>query len=295
MNFLITGGTGFVGRNLVHALHRKGHHTYILTRSPEKFEQESASTFIGYDYPVDQLPKIYGVINLAGESLFGYWTNQKKKKILSSRIDTTNHVIKMIKEMKQKPDVFISGSAVGFYGMSDERIFSEDTETPGDDFLADVVVKWEDAAKQAEELGIRTVFTRFGVILGREGALPLMSMPVKMFVGGKVGKGEQWMSWVHIEDAVQILVFSAFNKKISGPINVTSPNPKRNKDFIKVLAKALKRPNWLPAPAPMFRMATGQMSQLITSGQYVLPKKAENHGYEFEYPNLEDALKQIFG
>ncbi|SET70963.1 hypothetical protein SAMN05216389_12219 [Oceanobacillus limi] len=293
MNFLLTGGTGFVGKHLVAALHQKGYHTYILTRSPANSANSNNSTFIGYDHPVEELPTIYGVINLAGESLFGYWTKQKKEAILNSRIETTKKVIQMIEKLEEKPDVFINGSAVGYYGMSEDLIFTEETEQPGSDFLARVVVEWERTAKQAEDFGIRTIYARFGVILGKSGALPLMSLPVKLFVGGKVGSGEQWLSWIHIDDVTELLNFCLLNENIRGPVNFTAPNPLRNKDFTKVLAKVMNRPYWFPTPAPLFRLATGQMSQLVLKGQYVLPQKAETHQYQFIYPELEAALKNI--
>ncbi|MBP1970590.1 uncharacterized protein (TIGR01777 family) [Virgibacillus natechei] len=292
MNILVTGGTGFVGRNLTAALHEKDHHCYVLTRFPENYSISDRTTFISYDYPVEKLPLIHGVINLAGESLFGYWTDKKKESIINSRLKITQKVIDIISKLDKKPEVFISGSAVGFYGMSDEQIFTEATTQPGDDFLAEVATEWEQAAQQVEEMGIRTVYARFGVILGEKGALQYMSLPVKMFVGGKIGDGEQWITWVHIEDVVGILQFCLFNN-IEGPVNVTAPNPRRNKDFTKLLSDVLKRPYWFPTPSPFIRLTLGEMSQLITKGQYVLPKKAQNKGYQFSYPYLRDALRDI--
>ncbi|ALX48960.1 TIGR01777 family oxidoreductase [Lentibacillus amyloliquefaciens] len=292
MNIMITGGTGFVGTHLTKELTEKGHHVYVLTRSPEKRTDTNHIAYIGYDHPVKDLPRIHAVINLAGDSLFGYWTRKKKKVIRTSRINTTQKVIRMMEQMETKPDVFISGSAVGFYGTSEELIFTEQTINPGDDFLADVVVDWEQTAKQAEQLGIRTVYTRFGVILGQVGALPLMKLPVKMFAGGRIGNGEQWVSWVHIKDVVGLIHFCMFNEQINGPVNVTAPNPKRNKDFTRVLADILNRPFWLPAPAFMVWTAIGEMSLLIEKGQYVLPKKAKDFHYPFSYPDLKEALDE---
>src|SRR5690625_4102663 len=233
LNILMTGGTGFVGKHLTSALVEKGYHIYIVTRSPHIYDNNDQITYINYDVHIRKLPIIQAVINLAGDSLFGYWTKRKKQRILTSRIETTNHVISMIEQMKQKPSVFISASAVGFYGTSEEMIFTEQTADPGDDFLAHVVKEWEKTAQQAESLHIRTIYTRFGVILGDQGALPLMSLPVKCFAGGKIGSGRQYMSWVHIEDVVRLLIFCLSHNNVQGPVNVTAPYPQQNKEFTK--------------------------------------------------------------
>lgn len=293
MNILITGGTGFVGKHLTQALQADKNHIYILTRSPENFEDTHNLTHINYDYPVHDLPQIKAVINLAGTSLFGRWTTEKKEAILKSRVDTTNKTIEFMKEMDKKPDVFISGSAIGFYGHSDDAIFTEATKKSGDDFLACVANAWEKTGIEAEYLGIRTVFTRFGVILGDGGALPLMTLPVKLFVGGPIGSGEQWLSWVHIDDVVGLIIHSLKNELTHGPLNVVSPNPKRNKDFMKTIAKVWKRPNVVPTPAFLMETALGEMSELITKGQFVRPEKALKEGYTFAFPFLEEALKDI--
>ena len=294
MNFLITGGTGFLGSQLTNYLIKKGHHVYILTRSPEVHNDSDSVIYIPYDVDTKKLPQIYGVVNLAGESLFGYWSEEKKKKILFSRMTATSQVLELMKKLQNKPEVFISGSAVGYYGSSDEIIFTEKTVDSGDDFLSSVVVDWEKAASEAEELGIRTVYARFGIVLGKQGgSLPLMTLPVKLFVGGKIGDGDQWISWVHIEDAVRLLDFSLFNKDISGPVNITSPNPKRNKDFYKTLARVYKRPYWFPMPNFLMNLAMGEMSQLITKGQYVAPQKAIELGFEFKFAKHGEALEDI--
>lgn len=294
MNYLITGGTGFVGKKLVKKLHEKNHRTYILTRSPESHTDTEKTTFIGYDYNVEKLPYIEGIVNLAGESLFGYWTKQKKKQIINSRIDVTEKLLDIIRRLPVKPHVLVNGSAVGYYGMSDKVIFTEQTHKSSHDFLAIVTYKWENTARKAENMGIRTVLTRFGVILGQDGgALPLMSLPVKLFVGGKIGDGEQWISWVHIDDAVDLIIFCLKNEKLSGPVNVTAPDPKRNKDFMKTLARVLNRPYWFTTPSFLMGVGLGDMSQLITRGQYVWPEKALNYDYQFLHSNLEEALKSL--
>lgn len=293
LNILITGGTGFVGTNLTNTLIEKGYHIFIITRTPELYKNSNQVTYVNYEYPVNQLPTIYAVFNLAGDSLFGYWTKRKKETILTSRVNTTKKVIQMMEQMKIKPAVFITGSAIGFYGTSTDLIFTENTVESGNDFLAHVVTKWEATAKKAESMGIRTVYARFGVILGQEGALPLMSLPIQLFVGGKIGRGEQWISWIHIEDVVNLLIYCLSNEKLDGPLNLTAPQPKRNKDFLKTLTKIYKRPYWLPTPTLFMRIVLGEMSELVTKGQFVLPEKALAHHYQFSYLNLREALKSV--
>src|SRR5699024_4347699 len=212
---------------------------------------------------------------LAGESLFGRWTESKKRHILNSRLESTNKILDFIAQLDEKPVVFINASAIGFYGMDNERIFTEDTKEPGTDFLAHVTTEWEKAAQRAKTLGIRTVYTRFGIILAKDaGALSVMKLPFQSFLGGKVGSGKQWMSWIHIDDCVNMLIFAKNNDEISGPLNVTSPFPKRNEQFSKILGTTLKRPTFFTLPKGVMSSALGDMSLLITEGQYVYPDKA---------------------
>ncbi|WP_337017832.1 TIGR01777 family oxidoreductase [Oceanobacillus massiliensis] len=293
MNFIISGGTGFIGKYLSESLHRQGHHTYILTRSLSDKRNTTDTTYINYDYAADKLPSIEGVINLAGESLFGYWSQKKKEEIIKSRLEATNAIVTLIKNLKSKPSVFISGSAVGYYGYSEDLIFTEATTHPGKDFLAEVAVQWEEAAQHVEKMNIRTIYARFGIVLGQEGSFPLMSLPVKLFLGGKIGNGEQWMSWIHIKDAVGLIEYCLLNPQLSGPVNITAPNPKRNKDFMKIMSQMLNRPYWFPAPAAIVHAAIGEMGQLVTKGQFVLPQAALDQGFEFTFPKLKDALKDL--
>lgn len=293
MNILIFGGTGFIGQHLTKAFIKKGYHVYISTRTPNKYRSTKNITYVNSHVAVRDLPKIDAVINLAGESLFGYWTENKKKRILQSRIQSTKRIVQLMEQMEHSPEVFINASAIGYYGTSDEVIFTEATKQHGEDFLATVVRKWEDAAARAESLDIRTVYTRFGIVLGEQGALPLMSLPIKLGIGGKIGSGEQYMSWVHIDDVVGMLLF-AIEDNLSGPINITAPIPEQNKYFIKKLAKILKRPAFFPAPNILLKTILGEMSLLITDGQYVLPEKIQRAGYKFKFESLESALKNIF-
>lgn len=295
MNILISGGTGFIGRELTNKLIKKGHHIYIVTRNPHKYRSSENKTYIDYYFPIKRLPRINAVINLAGETLYGRWTDRKKRTILKSRLETTRKTIDIMKKLNEKPEVFISASAVGFYGMSEHISFTEDYTKSGDDFLAKVTAEWETVANEAKRMNIRTVNARFGIVLDKSnGALPLMTIPVKLFVGGKIGNGQQWMSWIHINDCVNLLLFALENKAIVGPLNVTAPFPKRNRDFIKLIASTLNRPSFFPTPASMLKIILGEMSSLIIHGQYVYPQKAINNGFTYEFPYLENALKDIF-
>lgn len=295
MNILITGGTGFVGTALTNKLIEQDNHVFIMTRSPDKYTDEENVKYISYDETKENLPKIHAVYNLAGESLFGRWTESKKRNILNSRLESTNKILDFIAQLDEKPVVFINASAVGFYGMDNERIFTEDTKEPGTDFLAHVTTEWEKAAQRAKTLGIRTVYTRFGIILAKDaGALSVMKLPFQSFLGGKVGSGKQWMSWIHIDDCVNMLIFAKNNDEISGPLNVTSPFPKRNEQFSKILGTTLKRPTFFTLPKGFMSSALGDMSLLITEGQYVYPDKALEHHFTFKFPHLTDALHDIF-
>lgn len=298
MRIAITGGTGFVGTQVKEQMLKAGHHLYILTRSPEKYTDSPQVTYVGWlkeEYkPEQELPALDAVINLAGESLnSGRWTEKRKQSILNSRIKATEAVLDLIDALPEKPEVLINASAVGFYGQSKTKTFTEETTDSGTDFLANVVVEWEKRASQAVEKGVRTVYVRFGLILGEEGALPKMVLPYKFMIGGDLGSGEQWMSWIHIEDVVGLINFALHNKQIQGPMNGTAPNPKRNKDFGKTLGDVLNRPHWIPAPSFALKAALGDMSTLLLDGQSVIPKKAIASGYTFRYPELSPALESI--
>ncbi|MCP3028857.1 TIGR01777 family oxidoreductase [Halobacillus sp. A5] len=298
MNIAITGGTGFVGQTLTNALIEEGHHVYILTRNPDKHHDTNHITFVGWlkeeFSPWEELPEIHAFVNLAGESLnSGRWTEEKKRSIMNSRIDATEGVLEIIEKSHTKPGVLVNASAVGYYGNSKTKTFTEETTKPGNDFLASVVEEWEKRAVKASDLNVRTVFVRFGIILGEEGALPKMIIPYRLMAGGNLGSGEQWMSWVHIDDAAGLIQFAIKEEKLQGPLNGTAPHPMRNKDFGQILGEVLNRPHWIPAPAFALKTALGEMSTLLLDGQSVMPKKAVEHGYSFKYPELKPALQSI--
>ncbi|WP_406945680.1 TIGR01777 family oxidoreductase [Halobacillus sp. SY10] len=298
MKIAITGGTGFVGTQLKEKFVQEGHDVYILTRSPKKYKGTNQVTYVGWlkeeFHPEKELPVLDAIVNLAGESLnSGRWTEERKQSILESRIKSTEGVLYLIDALPEKPEVLVNASAVGYYGQSKTKTFTEETTEPGNDFLANVVEEWEARASQAAEKGVRTVYVRFGIILGEEGALPKMTLPYKMMIGGNLGSGEQWMSWVHIDDVIGLVHFAIQNKDIHGPLNGTAPNPKRNKDFGQTLGDVLNRPHWIPAPSFALKAALGDMSTLLLDGQCVIPKKAMASGYTFHYPELQAALSSV--
>ncbi|QKS70608.1 TIGR01777 family protein [Paenalkalicoccus suaedae] len=297
MKVAITGGTGLVGSTLTKELLYRGHEVFILTRSADKKDQHGV-TFVEWlkdgSKPELELEGIDALINLAGENLnSGRWTDEKKKSILSSRIDVTRESVRILHALNKKPSVFISGSAVGYYGTSFTETFTEEHTTPGDDFLADVVVQWEAETKGAPE-EVRTVLSRFGIILsGEDGALKKMLPPFKMGIGGKLGTGEQWMSWIHVEDVAKALIYCLEHDSISGPVNFTAPNAKRMEDFGKTLSDVLNKPFWAPVPSNVLKLMLGEMSVLILEGQHVVPQKLLDHGYKFTHPELYEALEEL--
>ncbi|WP_404431534.1 TIGR01777 family oxidoreductase [Sutcliffiella horikoshii] len=299
MKIAIAGGTGLVGQALTDHLIDKGHSIFILTRNNSNKKEKANVTYVEWlkesSSPETSLDGMDAFVNLAGESInSGRWTEEQKKKIIESRISSTKEINRIIGVLQNKPEVLVNASAIGFYGTSNTQTFTEEDTTPGSDFLASTVYAWEKEAEHAKAEGIRTVFTRFGIVLDKdEGALPRMMLPYKMFVGGKIGSGEQWMSWVHIKDVVGAIAFCLEKKDIEGPVNVVAPQPKQMKDFGKTLGKVMGRPHWFPTPGFALKAALGEMSVLVLEGQKVLPTKLEQKGYNFFFSHLDDALSDI--
>jgi uncharacterized protein len=300
MKIAITGGTGFVGQAVTRELLDHDHEVVILTRSPEKYKKRRGVTYVKWltddSHPQDELEGTEVFINLAGESInSGRWTDERKKRIINSRITSTQEVINIMKNLSHPPACLINASAIGFYPSSKENTYTEASTEKADDFLGETVQIWENEAAKAEKAGFRVVYTRFGIILGEEdGALPRMALPYKLFAGGTVLPGDQWMSWVHIEDVAKSIRFSAEHGEISGPLNVTAPAPLRMKEFGITLGSVLGRPHWIPVPPFALKIAMGEMSQLVLEGQKVLPSVLSENGFQFEYPELESALVNIY-
>src|SRR3989442_11414716 len=300
MKILVTGSSGLVGMTLGSALARAGHTVCRLVR-PQSATGEGATE--GFAVTWDPVTGELGgtgvgadaVVNLAGASIAdGRWSARRKELLRASRINTTRALVNALAQMNARPSVLVSASAIGYYGNRGDETLTEDSQ-PGTGFLAGLAQEWEAEALKAEALGIRVALARFGIILAREGgALPKMMLPFRIGVGGKLGSGQQWLSWVMLEDVVGILRFAIENVSARGAINVVSPQPLQNADFTKVLASAMHRPALFPAPAFALRLALGEMADaLLLSSQRVLPRAVEKTGYQFLHFDLSTALKNL--
>ncbi|MHA6260280.1 TIGR01777 family oxidoreductase [Sporosarcina sp. CAU 1771] len=298
MKIAITGGSGFVGSILTNVLLEAGHDIVILSRRAKSdVGKVSYVKWLGDgDSPEEELLGVEAFINLAGVSINdGRWTDEHQKKIYESRMTATDELLRIIDALPSNPSVLINASAIGIYPASETAVYTEQSLEVANDFLARTVHDWEKKATTAQKNGTRVVCTRFGVVLGKdEGALPLMVLPYKLFVGGTVGSGQQWLSWVHVEDVARGIAFVLENSNVEGPVNLTSPFPKRMKYFGKTIGTALHRPHWFPVPSFMMKLALGKKSALVLEGQHVLPQVLIENGFEFKFPSLESALENLF-
>ncbi|MGN7941455.1 TIGR01777 family oxidoreductase [Virgibacillus sp. 6R] len=297
MKIVIAGGSGFIGEKLTKLLLDEGHYIKILTR---KAKQSSGNVqyiqwLDGAASPEKEIGDTDVVINLAGVSINdGRWSEKHKKQIYHSRMEATDELLRIISLLPKKPSVFINASAIGIYPASIDAVYTEDSLDVSDDFLGKTVFDWEAKAKQVEAFGVRTVFMRFGVVLGNQGgALPLMVLPYKLFVGGTLGHGKQWVSWIHVADVVRAIHFVMNNEEIKGPVNVTAPTPVQMKDFGKEISSVLHRPHWLPVPSFAMKIVLGQKSALVLEGQHVLPQVLVENGFSFMFPSLQTALEDL--
>ena len=289
MKIVIAGGTGFLGTALAASLRRDAHVVTIVTRTPSAPDHVPWSDVHAFD-------GIDAVINLAGESLAnGRWTTSRKAAILESRLKPTRTIVNAIRASMRRPAVLLNASAVGIYGTQRSEALTEESPV-GNDFLASVCAAWESAALAAGPM-TRVVLLRSGVVLDRdEGALPKLARPFRFFAGGPVGSGRQYLSWIHVDDWVRLVGWAIGTTAIDGPLNATAPGPVTNRELAGALARALRRPAAMPAPAFAIRLVLGEMADaLILNGQRVLPAKAAAHGFQFRYPDLESALRQLYG
>lgn len=303
MKVAITGATGFVGSRLVERLSEAGHQVVVLTRSVSKAEQ---------CFPQRQFPNLEfvtfgpeiihewqgviescdGVVNLAGEPIAERrWSVDQKNEILNSRIDTTRSLVQAIEQAESKPQVLVSGSAIGYYGTSETATFDE-SSSPGDDFLAEVCKQWEAEAQKVSD-GVRLVILRIGVVLDDGGAVAKMLPAFRAFAGGPIGSGRQWFSWVDREDLVSLIIKALTDGKMQGPHNATSPNPVTMKQMTDNLGEVMGRPSWMPVPGFALELLLGEGAKVVLEGQKVMPKQTQASGFEYEYGELKDSLKRF--
>lgn len=298
MEILITGGTGNIGRVLCRRLQGKGHRLTVLSRKPEKVasicgEDVNALASLA-DLPASA--RFDAVVNLAGEVVIGpYWTGKRKKILWDSRVTLTEQLVDFIGRAETKPAVLINASAVGFYGDGGDGVIDENSPGAGG-FAHDLCAGWEQAARRAEPFGVRVCIMRFGLVLMSHGGMLKSMVPsFKLGLGARIGDGRQWMPWIHCLDLVAMIEWLLEKPQLSGVFNGVSPNPVTNREFTSCLARQLRRPAFLFVPAWLLKLAMGEMGTLLLEGQRALPRRFQEAGFEFNYPTLEAALKEILG
>jgi uncharacterized protein (TIGR01777 family) len=295
MKVLITGASGLIGKALQRSFAEKGYEMLLAGRGEPKHANEIQwSVDEGFrEEDLSRLEGLDAVVHLAGENIAGLrWTDEKKKAIRDSRVHGTRSLVNALAELKQKPKVLIAGSAMGFYGDRGDEILTE-TSHPGDTFLSDVSKEWETESRRAEDSGIRTVLLRTGIVLSKDGgALATMLTPFKFGVGGVVGSGKQWMSWISLDDVINIINYAIENENLRGALNVASPNPVTNEEFTKTLGEVIYRPTFLPLPEFAVNLVFGEMGDaLLIDSTRVEPKRLQEAGYKFKFTDLKSALE----
>lgn len=297
MHVFITGGTGFIGRHLCQLLHAQNHTLTVLSRKEDAQVQKICGA-VGIIHSLDELTPRHcfdAVVNLAGEPIFGPpWTKQRKQVLWDSRVTLTERLVDWIDRAEVKPKVLVSGSAVGYYGDQGDKILDETSPPLEKGFGQRLCAAWEAAAGRAENFGVRVCRLRTGLVLGKGGGLLARMLPIfKLGLGGRLGSGSQWMSWIHIDDHVRISEFLLGNSELSGPFNACAAQPVTNAEFTVTLARLLKRPACLPVPALAIKLALGEMGELMLSSQRAVPKRLEEAGFAFKFSTLEAALKEV--
>jgi uncharacterized protein (TIGR01777 family) len=296
MNYLITGATGFIGKKLVDFLLSRGNAVNYLGRTRSATLDSRAAFHCwpeGQPPPLNSVPRVDAIVNLAGETVAQRWTPEVKRKIRESRVDRTRALVSGLGDLKHRPEVLISASAIGYYGDRGDDILTE-ASAPGHGFLADVCVGWEQEAQRASEFGLRVVPVRIAMVLGRDSrAVAKMLRPFRMGLGGKLGSGRQWMSWIDVHDLIRLIVFAVETPAVSGPLNGSSPHPVRNADFTQALGRALHRPAKMAVPAFALKLILGEMADFVLGSARVVPDAAQRAGFAFENPDLGPVLRKV--
>lgn len=296
MRILLTGGTGLIGRALCHHWLGQGHELLVWSRRPEQVPQLCGAAVRGVA-KLEELGDIelHAVINLAGAPIAErHWTRARKTLLWESRISLTERLVDWLAGLTRRPPVMISGSAVGWYGDAGERLLRENDPPASSDFASQLCIAWEESAQRAQELGMRVVLVRTGLVLaGNGGFLARLLPPFRLGLGGRIGSGRQWMPWIHLQDQVALMDFLLHHPTASGPYNACAPQPVRNAEFTRDLAQVLGRPALLPLPAPILRVGFGELSGLLLGGQHVLPERLQAEGFTFRFPELPAALADL--
>lgn len=296
MNYLLTGATGFVGSKLVDTLLHEGDSVNYLGRKRSK-SLDSRAAFHHWDGlslpPLDTIAKVEAVVNLAGEPISQRWSKDVKERIYESRVEGTRQLVKAMGQLRDKPSVLVSASAVGYYGERGDEILTEASRV-GVGFLADVSSDWEKEAVRAREFGVRVVLIRIAVVLGKNGgALKPMLVPFRLGIGGKFGNGQQWMPWIHLEDLTDLLRFAAQNSNVEGPLNASAPNPITNREFTHAMAKAVHRPAIMPVPKFALNALLGELAGSVVGSQRVVPARTQAAGFQFKHPDIGATLREL--
>lgn len=299
MNVLITGGTGLIGRALAQSLLADGHKIWILTRAPERARLRLGCTAVGWDGRTAQgwgelVNEMDAIVNLAGINMAAWpWTKARKQSFWNSRVWAGQAVADAIRLAKKKPAVLVQSSGIGHYGLRGEP--AVESTPPGDDFSARLTVAWEFSSQPVEDFGVRRVVIRSAVVLSRENIImKLMEFPARLFFGGRLGSGQQTFPWIHIADEIGAIRFLLDDERARGPFNLIAPESISNAEFLRALARRLKRPYWFHVPAFLMRLALGEMSVMVLDGRPAQPKRLLEAGYQFKYPALEGALMELY-
>ena len=299
MKILIAGGTGLIGKQLIRLLISDGHTVVLLSRSADRLPQLKGITAVKWDGKTtggwsELMEEVDAVVNLAGENIGRFpWTEKRKRKFRESRVAAGNALSKAIEESKVRPSVFIQASAVGFYGPRGEEDVDESASSGGD-FSSRLCVDWEASTKRIEALGVRRVIVRTGIVLDKKGGiLQQMALPVKFYVGGRLGSGKQGIPWIHIDDEVNAIGYLIANNAARGVFNLSAPAPVSNAELMQTIAFCLHRPYWFHVPQKAIKLVLGEMSALLLNGQFMVPRKLLDLGFNFKFATIDQALEDL--